>query len=80
MVGRIVIGRHADKGRMTGECYRWNYSNLNGRFGCDAESCTEEEKTHQAILALSLLVGLDEDECRLGYCTKPHGAQGKGEA
>ena len=39
-----------------------------GRFGCDAESCAEREKTHAAFVALTDALGLPPMACKSGYC------------
>ena len=43
-----------------------------GRFNCDAESCTDFQKTHEAMDVLMKLVELPPEECPGGYCKGKH--------
>lgn len=43
-----------------------------GRFNCDAESCTDPMKTHEAMKVLMELTGLEPQECPGGYCESKH--------
>lgn len=43
-----------------------------GRFNCDAESCTDYKKTHEAIRILTTLHGIDNIGCPGLYCNDKH--------